>query len=110
LFCIKDDVEFSEFRKRLLTRSREIILSSKGVRTDSQAAHLALDIFSCPFIDVSIRASLLNDVRKGLGFAKLTQSTAETAVGAFERDPWFVNWRETDLLRLIRKKELSGVY
>jgi hypothetical protein len=110
LFCMQDDPVFSPFREQVMLRVREIVLSEAGVRTDSQAAHLALDILSCPFIESGVRAQLFNDLRKRLGFGKLSALTAEAAIKAFERDPWFVNWRETDLLRLIRKKELSGVY
>lgn len=110
LFCIKNDVGFSDLKEKLITRSREIILSGTDIRTDSQAAHLALDIFACPFIDASVRADLFNDVRKTLDLKPLSAKVATAAIAAFESKPWFVNWKETNLLRLIRKKELSGVY
>lgn len=110
LFCIKNDADFFGLKEKLIDRSREIILGSNNIMMDSQAAHLALDIFSCPFIDVSIRVSLFNEVRKKLELGSLSKLDATAAINDFEQNPWFVNWGEASLLRLIRKKELSGVY
>jgi uncharacterized membrane protein (UPF0136 family) len=110
LFCIQDESEFASLRASLFQRSKEILLSGLGVRVDAHAAHLALDLLTCPYIDIDNRASLFNDLRQRVDLGALSRVEAVEAVRAFENDPWFVNWRGTDLLRMIRKKELSGVY
>ncbi|MDB5595655.1 MAG: hypothetical protein JWM36_2616 [Hyphomicrobiales bacterium] len=110
LFCMRDDPEFATLRNDLVLRSRSLISSGLGVRVDAQAAHLALDLLACPYIDVKVRGELFAELRAGVQLGKISKVASEEAAKAFEADPWFVNWREADLLRMIRKKELSEVY
>lgn len=110
LYCIKDRPEHAKLRTALFKRGRELIANNLGIQVDSESAHLALDLLSCPFLERSRRASFFNNIRKSVGLAVLPTADALAAVVACESTPWFVNWKETDLLRLIRKKELSAVY
>lgn len=110
LFCIKSDPELSLIRDELFSRSRTIILSSPGVHVDTQAAHLGLDILSCPYLKASDRAQLLVDIMKAQGQPASTLLEAVDAVQDIEQHPWFVDWRGISLRRSIRKKELSSVY
>jgi len=110
LFCMGGAPDFGELRKALFSRGRELALSGLGVRTDSQAAHMALDLLACPHLDRGDKIALFNELRMQVGLAQVSNADAESAVEGFETQPWFVDWRSTNLLRMIRKKELSGVY
>jgi hypothetical protein len=110
LFCIRDNVEHKDLQKALFKRGRHIIEARLGVQVDSESAHLALDLLACPYLERDRRASFFNNLRKKVGLSVLPKADALAAVEACESTPWFVNWRETDLLNLIRKKELSSVY
>ncbi len=110
LFCMRDDSEFTVQRAAIMDRVSEIVLQGDGVKQDAQAAHLALDILSCPYVPVEDRRGLMAKLRKQLELGKLSDAAANAAIAAFEKNPWFVNWRELDISRLIRKKELSSVY
>lgn len=110
LFCIKSNSEYDELRTRLVDRAIELIKGSQRVRLESQAAHLALDLLSCPFVSVNDRAKILNKVRTDSGLPPLSIADALGTVSEFEANCWFVNWQDTNLLRMIRKKELSSVY
>jgi hypothetical protein len=110
LFCIGNSALFDTLRHDLLARARELILNGEGVRIDAQAAHLSLDLLTCPHLTLDVRGGLFNELRHHVGLPILTVAEATEAVRAFEAEAWFVNWREADLLRMIRKKELSQVY
>ena len=110
LFCVKADVELSAIRDGLLARSRIIILQSSGIHVDSQAAHLCLDILSCPYLDAAARAQLFIDVMASQSQPTPTLAQALNAVRDIEQHPWFVDWQGINLRRSIRKKELSSVY
>lgn len=110
LFCMKDDAKFASLRNDLVARASAILREGLGIRVDAQAAHLSLDLLACPFVDSNVRADLFSNLRANVGLAPISKAKALAAVKAFEDEPWFVNWKETDLLRMIRKKELSDVY
>lgn len=110
LYCMGDGAEFSQQRTTLYERSLEIIFSQHGVRVESESAHLALDLLACPFLTVEQRAGLYNQLRKHLELPQVSKAKAEEAITGFVPKPWFVDWSETNLLRLIQKKELSAVY
>lgn len=110
LFCMGDSPKFAALRGALFERARDLLKDSLGVRTDSQVAHLALDLLACPHLDEGIRATLFNDLRVEVGLPQVPQQQALDAVKCFEDKPWFVNWKSTELLSMIRKKELSDVY
>lgn len=110
LFCMGDDPAYDDMRESLLDRSMAIISGGLGVQTDSQAAHLALDLLACPHISPHKRAHLFQQLRSQVGLPAVSATNAIAAVQAFEDVPWFVNWGQADLLRMILKKELSAVY
>lgn len=110
LYCLGSRTEHRDLRKSLFKRGQELIETKLGVQVDSESAHLALDLLACPHLDKVKRASFFNRLRKSVGLPIISVADSQVAVEACEATPWFVNWQETDLLRLIRKKELSAVY
>jgi hypothetical protein len=110
LFCIKDDPVFATLRDDLFARAVTLVTEKDKVRVDAHAAYLALDILACPYIDRAKRGILLNAIRSSVGFHALSNAQATQAIADFEAEPWFVDWRNPNLLAMIRKKELSAVY
>jgi hypothetical protein len=110
LFCVRDDPLHSALRDALFQRARTILLDDTDTSVNAHAAHLALDLLACPFVPEIERANLFNELRLAANLAAVSIPDALTAVGSFQDSPWFVNWKEIDLLRMIQKKELSAVY
>ncbi|MCB0221850.1 MAG: RNA-directed DNA polymerase [Chrysiogenetes bacterium] len=110
LFCIKNSSNFTNLRNSLYKRAEAILLGHEDIRVDAQSAFLALDLLGCPYIDRSRRAKLFNKLRKQIGLAQVAVASAQAAVETFEHQSWFVQWDDTNLLHMIRKKELSAVY
>ena len=94
----------------LFQRAKSIILHGAGPHIDSMSAHLCLDLLTCPYLPLDKRASWFNTLRARCGIPMIPKTDAVSAVIAMESHPWFVCWDRIDLLRLLRKKELSAVY
>jgi hypothetical protein len=109
LFCMKDDPGFESLRDRIFDRAVSILKDS-DLAIDSHAAHLALDILACPYLNIAKRAALFNALRVKVGLIPAIPDAAALAIDAFEAQPWFVDWRRANVLHMIRKKELSAVY
>ncbi|WP_354097333.1 antiviral reverse transcriptase Drt3b [Bradyrhizobium sp. S3.2.12] len=77
-------------------------------RKISQDAHLLLDLIACPFLSKPFKRECAHVLLKGLEIS--TAHYSNVLLAEIERFPWFVNWREIDLLNHLRKKELRAVY
>lgn len=110
IFLTKGKRCHSERIKELFNRAKLFIDSSNGIAVDGQAAHLCLDLLSCPFLPLEKRGSWYNNLRGTVGLQKLTKSDAQTAAADFESKPWFINWAGVNLMNILKKKELSIVY
>jgi Reverse transcriptase (RNA-dependent DNA polymerase) len=110
LFCLGDHGGFDSLREQLFTKALGLLRGKDRLRIEAQAAHLSLDLLSCPYISSAKRAKLFNDLRADMDLQRVSIPEAVAAVAAFEESPWFVNWRGAQLLAMIRKKELSAVY
>ena len=95
---------------RLFTHARKIVDSGPGLFIDSQSIHLCFDLLTCPFLPLPKRASWFNRLRGRVGLQNLSVADSQAAVRSMESFPWFIKWDGVDLLKLLRKKELSAIY
>ncbi|MCP1774735.1 hypothetical protein ACVIU4_010065 [Bradyrhizobium barranii subsp. barranii] len=77
-------------------------------RKVSHDAHFLLDLIACPSLSKQFRRECAHVLLKGLEISPSQYSNV--LIAEIERFPWFVNWREIDLLNHLRKKELRAVY
>lgn len=110
LFCLGDDPAFGTLRDQLVERACVLLRGKGRLRIEAQAAHLALDLLSCPYVSKHRRIQLFVELRGELDLTPISNARAADAVTAFEEAPWFVSWRGPNLLAMIQKKELSAVY
>jgi hypothetical protein len=110
LFLAKGKHFHRERTNDLFKRAKLLICDSNGIFIDSQAAHLCLDLLSCPYLPLDKRGSWYNNLRGAVGLQKLTKADAQAAAAHFESNPWFINWSGINLMNILKKKELSIVY
>jgi len=110
LYCMGDDAAFDDIRSKLVDHALSLVGNDAKPETDAHVAHLILDLLACPYVPVLTRAELMRKTWSKLSLGQLTIAGSMAAVEAFEAKPWFINWKQTELLPLIKKKELSTVY
>ena len=110
IFCAGGSPDLAPLVALAFQRAKDIVFSDLGPRVESQAAHLALDLLSCPYLPLDQRGYFLNELRKKVELPALNKVLSHEVAKAFEAGPWFVNWNAADLLNMIKKKELSSVY
>jgi hypothetical protein len=76
---------------------------------NSHDAHFMLDLISCPYLTRDFRSAVLTQLYRGLGIS-VGPYFSFVVVAEIEKNPWFVNWKQIDLLNHLRKKELRPVY
>ncbi len=110
LYILGDARKHRDLRRLIFNRAKEIISRSLGPKIDSQAAHICLDLLSCPHLPLDKRASWFNSLRSRCGLPRVPRAQSQAAVRRMESHPWFVQWSGLDLLSVLTKKELSIVY
>lgn len=83
-------------------------LKEASPRRSSHDAHFLLDLIACPFLSRAFRRNCVDVVFKELQISPSHYSN--NLIDEIEKNPWFVNWQEVDLLNQLRKKELRAVY
>jgi hypothetical protein len=79
-------------------------------RKESHDAHFMLDLLACPYLSMPFRMKVWRALRKNLELPFHFVIRGPTLIAEIEGSPWFVNWRQIDLLNHLRKKELRAVY
>jgi hypothetical protein len=76
---------------------------------NSHDAHFMLDLIACPYLTRGFRGAVLTQLYRGLGIS-VGPYFSFVVVAEIEKNPWFINWKQIDLLNHLRKKELRPVY
>lgn len=112
LFIYGGGPEFANQRDEIWEIISERVTSEKYLTRDSETVHLLLDSLSCPHLEKTKRAELLQTAwtKMGSSVGSINATEAEALVEEIQQQHWFVRWEGVDLLNMIEKKELSSVY
>ena len=109
LFIIKNNSSFGTLKAKI----KEIILAHFTAEIDiftcSETVHYLTDILSCPYLDLSFRSKILGLASKGMQSRPLA-ANRKAICQEMEEAPWFTNWTEVSLERLISRKQLKAAY
>lgn len=110
MYYIRDGSTFSILRKWVCDSIEEILARPTDYRKDAEKALVALDFIGCPHIEVQRRTSWAKSLLSSLDLPSSDALAVSDLVKDFESLPWFIDWREIDLLNLLERKELRSVY
>ncbi|MBU0583947.1 MAG: RNA-directed DNA polymerase [Alphaproteobacteria bacterium] len=99
-----------EFIRSAEETLQEKFLPDANPSRASHDAHLMLDLIACPHLTVGFRMKVLNRLFVDLCLPSGSRQSRLELMSEIESAPWFVNWRQIDLLNHLRKKELSTAY
>jgi hypothetical protein len=98
--AIRDEIE-----RKLVDGFLPTALPAKN----SRDAHFMLDLLGCPYLTLDFRKAVLTQLYKGLEISVGTYFSV-VVIEEIQENPWFINWKQIDLLNHLRKKELRPVY
>ncbi|MBR0906957.1 hypothetical protein [Bradyrhizobium liaoningense] len=98
-----------DFARQAESKLRKQLLEKAAPLRNSRDAHLLLDLISCPHLSSGFRKECAEALFSGLGMSA-NRLYSLLFLKEVERFPWFVNWKQIDLLNHLRKKELRTVY
>ncbi len=110
LFYVKAKPRYAQLRTEIEASIMKKLNGCIDIRKSAHDAHLALDTICCPYVNLPSRTKILADFRNVLGLPQRTQAELEADLSEMEAKPWFVQWEKLDILRMVKKKELSAVY
>lgn len=110
MYYIRTGPTFAILRKWVCDSVDEIIDRPGSFAKDSEKALTALDFIGCPHIDIQRRTSWAKSLLTSLKLPSSDASAVSELIKDFESIPWFVDWKEIDLLNLLERKELRAVY
>lgn len=111
LFYIKDASCYSNIRNKLIKYLRSQFSDLNDITTNSEKAHLLLDVLSCPYIPSKFRKQWIKAIAKKIHvFPLLNDTDANSIITHMTENTWQINWSEIDLLNSLEKKELKRAY
>jgi hypothetical protein len=97
------------FREEVEGRLTADFLPTALPARNSRDFHFMLDLIACPYLSRDFRRVVLEELYKGLSISS-GQFFSFAVIAEIEENPWFINWKQIDLLNHLRKKELRPVY
>ncbi|MGK8251709.1 hypothetical protein [Moraxella lacunata] len=103
LFIFKNN--YILLKNEIINKIKERI-SENPIHTHSETFHLYLDCMSCPYLTnnekIEITKVVLPEVNRN--------DNAQKVVMGLEKYNWFVDWKNIDFLRYLKKKQLRSAY
>lgn len=110
LYIIKNNVRYENIKKTIEIKIESFFSSAdKDIKKDSELAHLALDILSCPFVSMELRKNIYKKVLSNLRIYK-TKAQIDNEYNEFLKIYWFIKWKDLNLINLLERKELKSSY
>ena len=110
LFFTKRLGKFARLRKSVEAYLLSFFKDKAEVLKYARDAHLFLDVCSCPHLSVDFRSRVIKAANTQLKLPTLSLARCKVIASELEKEAWFTNWDEVDLLNMIKRKELSAVY
>lgn len=102
----KDDPSLT---RQLEKKLRDEFLPKAMPLRNSHDSHMLLDLIGCSHLSKLFRRECAETLLKGLNLS-VSNLYSNVFLAEMERFPWFVDWRQIDLLNHLRKKELRPIY
>lgn len=110
LFYIKNITDYSSISQSLLTAIERRLENLESIQIDTEQACLFVDAISCPYIDKVKKTKWIKRFYRACGKPQPTKAELDHFLEHADKNFWFVNWNEVDLLNALERKELRQVY
>jgi hypothetical protein len=111
LYYIGSNPAYSVQRNEVLKDAKEVLESFSAIEY-SEAAHLLLDLISCPYLTTIEKKDLaILSIKTSHGFTGVSDQLINELINYAKDKSWFSNWNSSDTLKnLLKKKEFMLSY
>ncbi|WP_157975401.1 antiviral reverse transcriptase Drt3b [Photorhabdus sp. CRCIA-P01] len=110
LYIIKNNSVYSSTKNKVIALLNKRFESCDDILILSEKAMLYLDIISCPYIDKKVKKTWIRNVIKSLQEANPKNVIIDDYITDALSNPWFIDWKNVDLLSFLEKKQLKKAY
>ncbi|HVR52046.1 MAG TPA: hypothetical protein VMS38_20085, partial [Pseudorhodoferax sp.] len=110
LFYVRDNMQYKAIRRALIRIASSKIGNLSKVLSDSESAHLLLDLLTCPFVPEKKKIAWIQALHKSLSKAQPSSTDMAKYLAASASTHSQVDWSDIDLLNSLEKKELKQAY
>lgn len=110
MFYIKDRADYSLINQILISTIERRLENLDSIQIDTEQACLFLDAISCPYIDRAKKKKWIKRFYRASSTPQPTNTQLDHFFEHSDKNFWFVNWNEVDLLNALERKELRQVY
>lgn len=110
LFYVRKEPRYRRLRRLLVKAADSGLRNLSDVFVNSEKAHLFLDLITCPYVYHTQRRRWISRFYVQLKMVPPSTDELDEFIAATQKQYWFVNWTEVDLLNSLEKKELKRAY
>ncbi|TJZ89246.1 RNA-directed DNA polymerase [Paracoccus gahaiensis] len=118
LYLFQDDEDCASLKMELISSSIKLFKENSDLSLHSSSLHLLLDLLACPYLDIRCRRLIFREAMKAHNAAQRdtaipfpnSNTDLDKILSQFAGRDWFVDWKVTNLKRMIEKKQLSRAY
>lgn len=110
LFYVRREPMYRSLRRSLVKAADAKLRNLSDIFTNSEKAHLFLDMLTCPHLYHTQRRRWIEHLYAQMGLGVPSAEDLAEFIENTATHYWFVNWTEVDLLNSLEKKELKRAY
>ena len=110
LFYIRNADGYDNIRQRLIKYLSHQFSDLNDILTNSEKAHLFLDMLNCPYLPIKERRKWVKGISKTVLRTSINNTQSEEILNQMRNEYWQTNWSDIDLLNSLEKKELKQAY
>jgi hypothetical protein len=118
LYYMRDRDEYADLKSQLVEAviKRFNELQYEEIFNEAESTYLAMDVVACPFVAFADRTRLMSRLLQVLpstlfrGSKSHTEDDAKEGVQVLEKGGFCVDWKSSELTRILNRKILTSVY
>lgn len=110
LFYMKDYSIYEESKNHIIAHIDNKLSKLGDHKEKAEITYFFLDAVSCPFLPDDFKTRLVENLYRQLQLRQPNALTMRDALTYLKENPWFIQWANVNLYRLLEKKELTSTY
>ena len=110
LYYIGSSDMYNKIKSKVIKSVKKKLLDLSDIRQDSEKIYLLLDMITCPYVEDSLKAVLVERLLKQVLHRQPSLEEISDSKLALGKFPWFISWTSAELMSSLEKKALLKSY